>query len=326
MSKKKQQLTLKIVGSNVLILPYGYNVYSHKHLPVFKALMKRKPKKTNKTYRDRTRYFSHQIINTFGEIASFYKITNQELFRRAIMRESLTRIDSEIAENDQNFKLNVKNISSNFKQAITNISWAEKTKGDYKEFREIFTIAGKKTDCLEALKALTNHMTPTVEKLEGLSNVKRYTEEPNQEIRELVKSLVLTDRKPQRGRKEKGCHSDKRARILLTDKQYAIWENEAQYLYDNRLYFDSEANTKNTRNMVVTLIQLVSEIELNVGGCGVQKTTIDKLKSVGDDFNATMLYCNSRREQALYFDVTRLYKSLLQLNKALQEIINNKEI
>ncbi|WP_449102042.1 hypothetical protein [Pseudomonas extremaustralis] len=326
MSAQKQNLSFKKVGTDGQITTPGYNVYSHNLLPLFKSLMKRKPSKQTRQYKDRTRYFSHEILNTFREIASYYNISTQELFRKAIMRENLTRIDDEVKENDQNFALYIKNIVSNFKQAKTNIVWAGKTKADFKEFRGNFTIAGKTTDCIEALNVLTTHMQPMIDKIEKLADIKRYTPEDNKTINALTKSLVVADRKPQRAKKEKGCHADKRARIMLTDKQYAVWENEAQYLYDNKLYFDAEANTKTRRNMVVTLIQLVSEIELTVGGSGVKKATIDKLKIVGDEFNATMLHCNSRRDQALSFDVTRLYKSLLQLNKTLQEIINNKEI
>lgn len=326
MNAVTQKIRLQKLGILNKQYRIGYNVYRHKPLAIFKSLIKRKPSKQTGKYKDRTRYFSQEIISKFSQIANYYNISQQELFRKAIMREPLTRIDSEVAENDLNFKTYVRNIGSNFTQAQNNIEWAGKTRSDYKDFREEFVIAGKKIDCIEALATLTENMQPMIDKFEHMAKIKRYSPEENITIRTLVKSLVEADRKPQRAKKSKGCHADKRARIMLTDEQYAVWENEAQYLYDNKLYFDAEANTKTRRNMVVTLIQLVSEVDLTVGGCGVRKPTIDKLKIIGDEINSTMVHCNSRREQALSFDVTRLYKSLLQLKKSLQVIINNKEI
>lgn len=326
MNSKTQKIIFQKVGIHNQKNGTGYNVYTHKPLPIFKPLIKRKPNKQTRKYKDRIRYFSQEIISKFSTIADYYNISQQELFRRAIMREPLTRIDTEVAENDLNFQTYIRNIGSNFTQAQNNIKWAGETKDDYKEFREEFTIAGKKIHCIEALITLTENMQPMIERFERMAKTKRYSPEHNGTIQSIVKSLVEADRKPQRAKKSKGCHADKRARIMLTDEQYAVWENEAQYLYDNKLYFDAEANTKTRRNMVVTLIQLVSEVDLTVGGCGVRKPTVDKLKIIGDEINATMVHCNSRREQALSFDVTRLYKSLLQLKKSLQEIINKKEI
>ncbi|MEN1695712.1 hypothetical protein AAIH60_35705, partial [Pseudomonas aeruginosa] len=103
---------------------------------------------------------------------------------------------------------------------------------------------------------------------------KKKIQDNDKEIFNLFDSLLLIDTKPKTSDKERGSRSKKRAKIMLTDSLYQLWESKSIHLFENHLYYIDEDNLGKKHNMSSALINLVRDIERTIITLGIKPTAI----------------------------------------------------
>lgn len=271
---------------------------------------------------DRTRKFNPELIKLFKTISSFYNIKPQALFRAAVNGDALIRIDESVSKNDQAYRAIADRLKANFTQSKGLVLWAKKTKEDFKEFRTVFNLKSGQVASILACEDMLLALEPLVSKTVNLRL--RYTTEDRKDILNAFDKILQIEPKPNKPKAVSKI--EYRARIFLTDAEYLKWTMKSQHLHQNKLYVLPDYNIAKRHNMNAALVQMVHEIPIRVGGFGVRAITLIKLKDIADNFNIAVANANKCKKEAIPFKITDLYKSLNELRRALQQLIDDKEI
>lgn len=272
-----------------------------------------KPKRKEK---DRSRLYSEETITIFKAISSHYGIKQQELFRKAIKGQELVRVD----HTDREFKAISNALEKNIIQVIDLLEWAESNKEKHEEFQQSFTFQSGKVNAISACQEAANKLQKISRKLSAID--KKKIQDNDNEIYKLFDSLLLIDTKPKTSDKERGSRSKKRAKIMLTDSLYQLWESKSIHLFENHLYYVDEDNLGKKHNMSSALINLVRDIERVIITLGIKPTAIISFRKVANSFNETVKSCNIERLKNNSFDLKELYKSMLELYKESDKILS----
>jgi hypothetical protein len=271
------------------------------------------PKRKEK---DRSRLYSEETITIFKAISSHYGIKQQELFRKAIKGEELVRVD----QTDREFKTISNALGKNIIQVIDLLEWADDNKEKHKEFQQSFTFQSGKVNAISACQEIAKKLQEISRKLSAIN--KKKIQDNDKEIFNLFDSLLLIDTKPKTSDKERGSRSKKRAKIMLTDSLYQLWESKSIHLFENHLYYIDEDNLCKKHNMSSALINLVRDIERVIITLGIKPTAIISFRKVANSFNETVKSCNTERLKNNSFDLKELYKSMLELYKESDKILS----
>jgi hypothetical protein len=275
-----------------------------------------KNKPTKRKEKDRSRLYSEEAISIFKSISSRYGIKQQELFRKAIKGEELVRVD----KTDKEFKTISNALGKNINQVLDLLEWAEKHKEKNKEFSQVFALQSGKINAISACQELAKTLQDLSRKINSIE--KKKVEDNDNEIFKLFDSLLVIDTKPKTSDKERGSRSKKRAKIMLTDSLYQLWESKSIHLFENHLYYIDEDNLGKKHNMSSALINLVRDIERIIITLGIKPTAIISFRKVANSFNETVKSCNIERIKNSSFDLKELYKSMLELYREFDKILS----